>query len=301
MALAPVRFGPPTAMANLVQDALFALVCVTSVFMVQSAIVDVPHMVTVPSDTAHSGGVHSTAPLSANVTEFKGIGGSSARNGWLTVFDHAAPYFSVQAASKSCGLAWVSTQAAAHNCSYATNAGPFKSLVKGGCTGAVIVDKTVIASDFSVSNAMFALTAAGEWILGSVDNETHAVAMGVTQLVTGFNWLVYDKQATVSTAGGELAPRTAVGVDAQGRLMLLEVDGCEKCSTGKGMTMKQLADFMASPAVGAVHAVNLDGGGSSTFVRKDAATGKEVVVNWPTCVDINFKCERSVATIMCVA
>ena len=83
--------------------------------------------------------------------------------------------------------------------------------------------------------------------------------------------------------------------------LLLEVDGCEKCSTGKGMTMKQLADFMASPAVGAVHAVNLDGGGSSTFVRKDDATGKEVVVNWPTCVDINFKCERSVATIMCVA
>jgi hypothetical protein len=54
-------------------------------------------------------------------------------------------------------------------------------------------------------------------------------------------------------------PRTAAGVDARGRLLLLVID-----STNRGMTLGGLATVMQK--LGAVDALNLDGGGSSSFV-----------------------------------
>ncbi|MEL7240094.1 MAG: phosphodiester glycosidase family protein, partial [Planctomycetota bacterium] len=58
-------------------------------------------------------------------------------------------------------------------------------------------------------------------------------------------------------------PRTAVGVDATGRwLYLVVIDGRQPGWSG-GMTLPQLADYMI--ALGCSDAVNLDGGGSSSF------------------------------------
>lgn len=57
------------------------------------------------------------------------------------------------------------------------------------------------------------------------------------------------------------APRTAIGIDDFGNLILVVVDGRQALS--KGLTMLELADLMDS--IGAKHAMNLDGGGSSTL------------------------------------
>ncbi len=57
-------------------------------------------------------------------------------------------------------------------------------------------------------------------------------------------------------------PRTAIGWTADGKLILLTVDGRQKFSVG--MTMAELADLMFE--LGCVEAMNLDGGGSSTMV-----------------------------------
>ncbi|MCA1720853.1 MAG: phosphodiester glycosidase family protein [Actinobacteria bacterium] len=57
-------------------------------------------------------------------------------------------------------------------------------------------------------------------------------------------------------------PRTAVGQTADGRLLLVVVDGREY-GYSAGMTLRQLADFLLS--LGSVNAINLDGGGSSTM------------------------------------
>ena len=54
-------------------------------------------------------------------------------------------------------------------------------------------------------------------------------------------------------------PRTAAGIDARGRLLLLVID-----STNRGMTLGGLATVLQK--LGAVDALNLDGGGSSSFV-----------------------------------
>lgn len=56
-------------------------------------------------------------------------------------------------------------------------------------------------------------------------------------------------------------PRTAIGVTADGKLVLVTVDGRQSVSTG--MSLTDLAELMLSQ--GCVEAVNLDGGGSTTL------------------------------------
>jgi exopolysaccharide biosynthesis protein len=58
-------------------------------------------------------------------------------------------------------------------------------------------------------------------------------------------------------------PRTMAGIDAKGRLLLATVDG-RQVGGSEGFTLYEAAEFMRS--LGAVQALNLDGGGSTTMV-----------------------------------
>lgn len=69
------------------------------------------------------------------------------------------------------------------------------------------------------------------------------------------------------------APRTAIGVTAEGALLLVVVDGRQP-GISVGMTLEELAALMIE--LGAVEAMNLDGGGSTTMVVGDR------VVNMPS-------------------
>lgn len=62
-------------------------------------------------------------------------------------------------------------------------------------------------------------------------------------------------------------PRTMAGVDRHGRLLLVTVDGRQP-GVSEGFTLGEAARFMRS--LGAVQALNLDGGGSSAMVVKGA-------------------------------
>lgn len=64
--------------------------------------------------------------------------------------------------------------------------------------------------------------------------------------------------------GGEVAPRTALGVTPDGRLLIFQADGIERSQPPQGLTLYQTAQWLS--LLGAFHAVNLDGGGSSTTV-----------------------------------
>jgi hypothetical protein len=71
-------------------------------------------------------------------------------------------------------------------------------------------------------------------------------------------------------------PRTAFAVTGKGTLLFAVVDGRSKVSVG--MTLDELATLLLE--LGAVEAVNLDGGGSSTLfadgrVRNSPSDGKE--------------------------
>ncbi|MGW5464984.1 phosphodiester glycosidase family protein [Streptomyces sp. NPDC003996] len=76
-------------------------------------------------------------------------------------------------------------------------------------------------------------------------------------------------------------PRTMAGVDARGRLLLATVDG-RLTGGSEGFTLQEAAEFMRS--LGAVQALNLDGGGSTAMAvngtlvnRTSDATGERAV------------------------
>ncbi len=73
-------------------------------------------------------------------------------------------------------------------------------------------------------------------------------------------------------------PRTAVGIDADGRkLLILVVDG--RSAVSRGYTMVELADMMT--ALGAENAINFDGGGSSAMYTR-TGTGAMGIANEPS-------------------
>ncbi len=90
----------------------------------------------------------------------------------------------------------------------------------------------------------------------------------------GDEWIV--RGGAVNTSATSLAPRTATGVTADGRLLMLVVDG-RRPGFSDGMSNVDVARLLIS--YGAVDAVNHDGGGSSTMVLADPTPR---VVNRPS-------------------
>ncbi len=98
----------------------------------------------------------------------------------------------------------------------------------------------------------------------------------VEMALTG-NALLVKKRQLVTADDTELHPRTAVGVDRDTKeLIVLVVDGRQEFS--RGYTMVELGNMMLR--LGAEDALNLDGGGSTTFaaMRKGALR----VINTPS-------------------
>ena len=214
-------------------------------------------------------------------------------------------YFHVLVHDSKCALEKTSTLAQHSHCSYAINGGPFNSYIHGGCIGLTISngiiihngvqsDSSTLSDDNDVDvdvNAAFGVTHNDEWIIGNVQKYNHS---NIKELITGLNgWLVRNS-TIVPEEGGGSAPRTAIGVDRDGNLVLLQVDGCEHCffPRKRGLTLYEMANAMKEYTE---YAINLDGGGSSTSVMNDT------VLNNPTCLDyVDVWCERPVASAICI-
>lgn len=89
--------------------------------------------------------------------------------------------------------------------------------------------------------------------------------------VSGNERIVTNGRETAGTTGDAilLHPRTAAGISADRRLIILVVDG-RQAALSLGMFNRELANLLME--YGAVDAVNLDGGGSSTLVFSDPTT-----------------------------
>ena len=74
-------------------------------------------------------------------------------------------------------------------------------------------------------------------------------------------------------------PRTAAGTDQSGKILyLVTVDGRQ--SDAVGMTMSELQDLLIEQGI--YHAINFDGGGSTTLVTRDLETGEQNLSNVPS-------------------
>ncbi len=91
----------------------------------------------------------------------------------------------------------------------------------------------------------------------------------VWDAIGGFPVLVADGQSVVGTCTtsfcGSLNPRTGVGVTADGKILMVVVDG-RQAKWSVGVSLPKFAAIFRK--LGAISALNLDGGGSSTMVVK---------------------------------
>jgi len=124
----------------------------------------------------------------------------------------------------------------------------------------------------------------------------YAVTPSTTALynaVTGQYRLLQNGNVRTEFAGGPLNPVTAVGVTAANKLLLFAVDGRQGLSGG--MTLTEVANLLKN-TYGATHAINLDGGGSTTMVANYFNDGQSaIVLNSPS-----DGSERSVASSLAV-
>ncbi len=235
--------------------------------------------------------------------------------------------FRIIVENPSCSLRKTSSFSKQASCDYSLNGGSFGSYISGGCIGLTISNGTIIhpygtytsqgynhddgnitfreeqkkikegTIDMKVDvNAAFGITYDDEWIIGDVLGYNRGNYSNIKELVTGLNgWLV--RNSTVipeeGDQGGHLAPRSAIGIKADGKLVLLQVDGCEHCLSPSGLSMYEMATLMSKYVE---YGINLDGGGSSTSVGSDGR-----VINHPTCLDyVSLRCERPVASAVCI-
>lgn len=92
----------------------------------------------------------------------------------------------------------------------------------------------------------------------------HAVGGGPRLVKDGEKYISSAEESFRSDVVMGRAPRTALGITENGRLLMVTVSG--RTVFSRGMTLDELADLMLD--LGAVNAMNLDGGGSTTMVLR---------------------------------
>ncbi|XP_070821658.1 N-acetylglucosamine-1-phosphodiester alpha-N-acetylglucosaminidase-like isoform X2 [Chaetodon trifascialis] len=205
--------------------------------------------------------------------------------------------------------ATVEETAKAAGCLYAQNAGFFNTQTHQ-CLGNVVSDGRRVQDSGGLQNAQFGIRRDGSLVFGYLSQEDVLDQSNpFVQLVSGVVWLlrngeVYINQSMTAecdktqetgvfrTFVDVVSARTAVGHDAEGKLILVQIDG----QTGiRGMSLWEMAEFLKQ--YGVINAINLDGGGSSTYVTDGS------LASYPSdhCEsDSRWRCSRRVSTILCV-
>ena len=105
----------------------------------------------------------------------------------------------------------------------------------------------------------------------------------IWQAVAGSQWLVRDgKDVTAGVSGDyntQRHSRTCVGVTADGKVVTMVLDGRQEPFSCGG-SMHELAQIMLE--AGCVAAINLDGGGSTTYAARPEGSDAVSVINRPS-------------------
>ncbi|KAM7421619.1 hypothetical protein PAMA_015662 [Pampus argenteus] len=257
---------------------------------------------------------HSGLPVAESTVFVSNVPGSSRWvYGHMTVVQDPLRTVSVlePGGPGGCGMnqrAAVVETAEAAGCLYAQNAGFFNTNT-GECLGNVVSDGVMVQDSGGVQNAQFGIRRDGTLVFGYLSEEDVVDKSNpFIQLVSGVVWLlrngeVYINQSLEAECDRTqetgvfrrfvdvVSARTAVGHDADGKLILFHIDGQ---TDKRGMSLWEVAEFLKR--YGVINAINLDGGGSSTYVTDGS------LASYPSdhCEDSRWRCARRVSTILCV-
>nr|KAF6441597.1 N-acetylglucosamine-1-phosphodiester alpha-N-acetylglucosaminidase [Rousettus aegyptiacus] len=146
----------------------------------------------------------------------------------------------------------------------------------------------------------------GTWYL--TEEEVSDTKNPFVQLLSGVVWLIRNGSVYINESQAAeceetqetgsfskfvnvISARTAVGHDRKGQLVFFHADGQTE---QRGVNLWEMAEFLLKQDV--INAINLDGGGSATFVLNGTLS------SYPSdhCQDNMWRCPRSVSTVVCV-
>lgn len=139
----------------------------------------------------------------------------------------------------------------------------------------------LVLSGHGVNKSLLSQIAIGDELNVNLELTPDWQAEGIDQIIGGGPRLVRDGRLDIT---GEIerfrdditkgrAPRTALGITEDGKLLLVTVNGRQP-NISVGMSLTELANLLME--LGAVQAMNLDGGGSTTMVIRN------LVLNLPS-------------------
>lgn len=234
-------------------------------------------------------------------------------NWYIAVLDDLSR-FSVELPARGCAeLQTTTATAIASGCVVGLNSGFFQFSPKPTyCLGELIIASHTV--EWAGDGSPLVAVTHNATLIGPL-TKAEVASEGVVFGVSGFGVIVSDGKPSASGIAAaraavravhpgaeEIAPRTVFAVDAAGRLLLVSIDGVERLLLG--VTLTEASEIFSGGSTGfpflATHAVNMDGGGSTTFVAAPAAGAKPQVYNRPTDTDTGPVTERAVTSIACI-
>ena len=155
----------------------------------------------------------------------------------------------------------------------------FYNMTTGAPSGALVMEGVEYHS--VASENFFAILKDGTAMIGS-PSDYAAYQDQIQEAVGGSVYLVKDGESVVDSSAdyyNRRHSRTCVGITAEGKVVLMVLDGRQEPFSAGG-SAEELAQIMLD--AGCVTAINLDGGGSTTFVAKQEGSDTLTVVNRPS-------------------
>lgn len=155
----------------------------------------------------------------------------------------------------------------------------FYNMTNGAPQGALVMEG--VEYHGAASENFFGILKDGTAIIGS-SSEYYANKDQIQEAVGGRIYLVKDGELAVTATSdyyNSRASRTCVGITADGKVVMMVLDGRQEPFSAGGSAI-EMAQIMLE--AGCVTAISLDGGGSTTFAAKEEGADKVTVVNRPS-------------------
>lgn len=158
--------------------------------------------------------------------------------------------------------------------------GDFFNMSTGAPSGALVMEGELYCE--ARNENFFAVLNDGTAVIGTPGEWEYYKSLGIQEALGGSMMLVQNGVSVVKPSSSyynDRASRTCVGITADNKVIMMVLDGRQEPFSAGG-SAQELAQIMID--AGCVTAMNLDGGGSTTFAAKPEGSDTVQVVNRPS-------------------